>query len=50
MKQTANKLVISHVVYSDAAARDFGYEPVKTVAQGMAEAIASYREKLGISG
>jgi len=38
-----NKLTVSHVVYSDAAKRDFGYEPIKTVEQGMAESIAYYQ-------
>lgn len=38
-----NKLTISNVIHSDAARRDFGYVPVKSVAEGMAEAIAHYR-------
>ncbi len=38
-----DKLVISHVVSSEAAARDFGYAPIKSVAQGMEEAVAAYR-------
>jgi len=42
-----NKLTISHVVTSDAAKRDFGYEPVKSVAQAMAEAIDYYRAQPG---
>ena len=42
-----NKLTISQVVHSDAAKRDFGYAPVKTVAAGMAESIAYYRVKGG---
>jgi 3beta-hydroxy-delta5-steroid dehydrogenase/steroid delta-isomerase len=42
-----NKLVISNVVYSDAARRDFGYRPIRSVADGMTECIASYRAKLG---
>ncbi|MEH6569493.1 MAG: NAD-dependent epimerase/dehydratase family protein [Halioglobus sp.] len=37
-----NKLTISHVVNSNAAKRDFAYEPVKTVAEGMAESIEYY--------
>ncbi|MEH6550288.1 MAG: NAD-dependent epimerase/dehydratase family protein [Pseudomonadales bacterium] len=40
-----NKLVVSHVVYCDAAKRDFAYEPVKSVADGMAESIKYYRDK-----
>ncbi|MBW2417481.1 MAG: NAD-dependent epimerase/dehydratase family protein [Deltaproteobacteria bacterium] len=38
-----NKLAISHVVYSDAARRDFGYRPVRSVADGMAECVEYYR-------
>lgn len=38
-----NKLTISHVINSDAAARDFGYEPVKSVADCMAECVEYYR-------
>ena len=38
-----NKLTMSTVVYSDAAQRDFGYQPVISVADGMADAIAFYR-------
>jgi 3beta-hydroxy-Delta5-steroid dehydrogenase / steroid Delta-isomerase len=38
-----SKLVTSSVAYSDAATRDFGYRPVRTVAEGMREAIAYYR-------
>jgi 3beta-hydroxy-Delta5-steroid dehydrogenase / steroid Delta-isomerase len=38
-----NKLTISNVIHSDAARRDFGYVPVKSVAEGMAEAIAHYQ-------
>jgi len=38
-----NKLTISNVIHSDAARRDFGYVPIKSVAEGMAEAIAHYR-------
>jgi hypothetical protein len=45
-----NKLVISHVVFSDAAQRDFGYQPIRTVAEGMTESIESYRTHLGITG
>lgn len=41
-----NKLTISHVVHSDAAERDFGYRPIKSVAQGMQECIEHYREKI----
>ncbi|MFT4518663.1 MAG: 3beta-hydroxy-delta5-steroid dehydrogenase/steroid delta-isomerase [Halioglobus sp.] len=37
-----NKLTISTVAYSDAAKRDFGYEPVVAVAQGMEDAVAYY--------
>ena len=40
-----NKLTISHVINSDAAKRDFGYEPIKSVAQGMTESIAYYLAK-----
>jgi 3beta-hydroxy-delta5-steroid dehydrogenase/steroid delta-isomerase len=40
-----NKLTISHVINSDAAKRDFGYEPIKSVAQGMSESIAYYLAK-----
>lgn len=39
-----SKLSVSTVVSSAAAARDFGYRPVKTVADGMREAVAYYRE------
>jgi 3beta-hydroxy-delta5-steroid dehydrogenase/steroid delta-isomerase len=45
-----NKLVISHVVSSAAARRDFGYFPVISVADGMTECIADYRQKLGLDG
>ena len=38
-----NKATISHVVSSAAAARDFAYEPIKTVAQGMSETVAYYQ-------
>lgn len=38
-----NKLTISNVIYSDAAIRDFGYGPVKSVEDGMQEAVAYYR-------
>lgn len=38
-----NKLTISHIVDSEAARQDFGYQPVKSVAAGMAESIAYYR-------
>ena len=38
-----SKLTVSTVVSSAAAARDFGYRPVKTVADGMCEAVAYYR-------
>ncbi len=41
-----NKLVISHVVSSAAAQRDFGYQPVKAVSEGMRECIDYYREKI----
>jgi 3beta-hydroxy-Delta5-steroid dehydrogenase / steroid Delta-isomerase len=37
-----NKLTISHVVSSAAAARDFGYRPVKSVGEGMREAVEYY--------
>ena len=43
-----NKAAISHVVYSDAAARDFGYAPVISVADGMTEAVAYFRAKRGM--
>ncbi|MFT5484098.1 MAG: 3beta-hydroxy-delta5-steroid dehydrogenase/steroid delta-isomerase [Halieaceae bacterium] len=45
-----NKLVISNVVSSDAAKRDFGYQPIKSVSQGMAESVESYRLKLSKTG
>jgi 3beta-hydroxy-delta5-steroid dehydrogenase/steroid delta-isomerase len=38
-----NKLTISQVIHSDAAQRDFDYQPIKTVAAGMDESIAYYR-------
>lgn len=38
-----NKLAVSTVVSSAAAARDFGYRPVKSVGEGMREAVAYYR-------
>ena len=38
-----NKLTISHVINSDAAKRDFAYQPVKSVAEAMAESVAYYR-------
>ena len=37
-----NKLTISHVINSDAAKRDFGYEPIKSVAFAMNESIEYY--------
>lgn len=37
-----NKLTISNVVSSDAAKRDFGYEPIKSVADGMEESVDYY--------
>jgi len=37
-----NKATVSHVVYSDAAKRDFGYSPIKSVAAGMAESVSYY--------
>lgn len=40
-----SKLTTSSVASSDAAARDFGYRPVRTVEEGMQEAIAYYRAK-----
>ena len=42
-----NKLTISQVVHCDAAKRDFDYESVKTVAEGMTESIAYYRAQAG---
>jgi 3beta-hydroxy-delta5-steroid dehydrogenase/steroid delta-isomerase len=42
-----NKLTISHVVSCEAAKRDFGYEPVKSVEEGMGECIEYYRLKQG---
>jgi 3beta-hydroxy-delta5-steroid dehydrogenase/steroid delta-isomerase len=39
-----NKLTISHVVNSNAARRDFGYEPIKGIAEGMTESVAYYHE------
>ncbi len=45
-----NKLVISHVVHSDAAQRDLGYQPIKSVSDGMTEAVESYRTHLEIGG
>ena len=41
-----NKLTISHVVSSDAAARDFGYQPIRSVADGMRESIEYYRAQV----
>lgn len=41
-----NKLTISHVVYSDAAKRDFGYQAVKSVAVCMSECIEYYRAQI----
>ena len=38
-----NKLTISHVINSDAAKRDFGYLPIKSVAVAMTESIEYYR-------
>jgi 3beta-hydroxy-delta5-steroid dehydrogenase/steroid delta-isomerase len=43
-----NKLVISHVVSSGAAERDFGYQPIKSIDAGMVECIAYYRAQLGM--
>lgn len=40
-----SKLTTSSVASSDAAERDFGYRPVRTVGEGMQEAIAYYRAK-----
>jgi 3beta-hydroxy-delta5-steroid dehydrogenase/steroid delta-isomerase len=37
-----NKLTVSSVVFSDAATRDFGYRPVKSVAEGMRESVEYY--------
>jgi 3beta-hydroxy-Delta5-steroid dehydrogenase / steroid Delta-isomerase len=45
-----NKLTISHVVSSDAATRDFGYQPIKSVADGMTESISYYRALVNSSG
>jgi 3beta-hydroxy-delta5-steroid dehydrogenase/steroid delta-isomerase len=38
-----SKLTVSTVVSSAAASRDFDYRPVKTVGDGMREAVAYYR-------
>ncbi|MCB1689612.1 MAG: NAD-dependent epimerase/dehydratase family protein [Halioglobus sp.] len=38
-----SKLTVSTVVSSAAAARDFGYRPIRTVGDGMREAVAYYR-------
>ncbi|NND66447.1 MAG: NAD-dependent epimerase/dehydratase family protein [Halioglobus sp.] len=43
-----NKAAISHVVSSAAAERDFGYRPVVSVEQGMAEAVAWFRAQRGM--
>jgi 3beta-hydroxy-delta5-steroid dehydrogenase/steroid delta-isomerase len=40
-----NKLTISNIVHSDAAQRDFGYRPVKSVAECMTESIEYYLAK-----
>ncbi len=40
-----NKLTISHVINSEAAKRDFGYQPIKSVAEGMTESIDYYRRE-----
>jgi 3beta-hydroxy-delta5-steroid dehydrogenase/steroid delta-isomerase len=40
-----NKASISHVIYSDAAQRDFGYQPITTVAAGMIESVAYYLDE-----
>jgi 3beta-hydroxy-Delta5-steroid dehydrogenase / steroid Delta-isomerase len=37
-----NKLTISHVINSEAAKRDFAYEPIKSVAEGMVESLEYY--------
>lgn len=42
-----DKLSVSHVVSSAAAARDFAYRPVKSVGEGMREAVAYYRARDG---
>ena len=42
-----NKLTISTIAHSNAAKRDFGYAPVKSVAEGMAASIAYYRAQAG---
>lgn len=41
-----NKLVISHVVSSAAAQRDFGYQPIRSVSDGMGECIDYYQQQL----
>ena len=41
-----NKLTISTVAYSDAAKRDFGYAPIRSVADCMQECIEYYREQI----
>lgn len=38
-----NKLLVSHVVHSDAAERDFAYTPIKTVSEGMSESVKYYQ-------
>jgi 3beta-hydroxy-delta5-steroid dehydrogenase/steroid delta-isomerase len=40
------KLAISHRPTSDAAKRDFGYEPIVTPDEAMARCLAHYRERL----
>lgn len=40
-----SKLTTSSVASSDAATRDFGYRPVRSVADGMQDAVAYYRAK-----
>ena len=45
-----DKLTVSHVVSSAAAQRDFGYAPVKSVTQGMAESVAYYQELADVAG
>ncbi len=41
-----NKLSVSHVVTSAAATRDFDYQPIKSVADGMTECIDYYHKQV----
>lgn len=43
------KLAISHCATNEAAARDFGYEPIKTAEEAIAVCIVHYRQKLEAS-